>query len=123
MLFDHGCDAFSVGLALTISSKLVGMEDSLYTFLFISGGVAAFHFVTLEEYYTGILILGKFNAVSDFCFPLCAIMISMAIYTNSYMHIIALEADAVWKGSEPYRIIDVVNCVSYTVQTCTILMW
>jgi hypothetical protein len=123
MLFDHGCDAFSVGLTLTASSKLVGMGDSVYTFLFVSGGITAFHFVTLEEYYTGTLILGPFNAVSDFCPIQVAIMLSMAIYTNSYWQYVVYNQDYFWDGSKPYRVIDIFVCLSWFIQACTVLMW
>jgi hypothetical protein len=34
-------------------------------YIFMLGIYSAFHFITLEEYYSGVLYLGPFNGVSD----------------------------------------------------------
>jgi len=47
-------------------------------------GCASFHFSTLEEYYTGGLFLGKFNAISDGSFVYISFNICMAIIGNNF---------------------------------------
>lgn len=83
-MFDHGCDAFSVGFILTISAKLLNMGDNLMTLCFIAGSNAIFHFATLEEYYVGGLWLGPFNCITDLCFPLIALWFYCGAFGNEW---------------------------------------
>lgn len=76
MLFDHGCDSFSVGLMMMICAKMFGFGDNLLAMLFVTGPCALFHFTTIEEYYTGGLFLGRINPITD----LSIIVISMFVY-------------------------------------------
>ena len=35
MMFDHGCDAFSVGFMVTMIARILALEDTAMLFLFI----------------------------------------------------------------------------------------
>lgn len=83
MLFDHGCDAFSIGFVLMVSAKFLNMGDTIQTLLFVAGANAVFHFSTLEEYYIGGLWLGPGNFITDLCFPLMGIYFYIGIETNA----------------------------------------
>lgn len=54
------------------------------TLIAISFVCASFHFSTLEEYYTGGLFLGKFNAISDGSFVYITFNICMAFFGNNF---------------------------------------
>ena len=47
-------------------------------------GCASFNFSTLEEYYTGGLFLGPFNAISDGSIVYIGLNILMAIFGNKF---------------------------------------
>jgi len=86
MMFDHGCDAFSVGFILTITAKLLNMGDTMLTLTFIAGSNAVFHFATLEEYYVGGLWLGPFNCITDLCFPLIGLYFYCGAFGNDWLN-------------------------------------
>lgn len=96
MLFDHGCDAFSVGFVMIASAKLVGVGNTLSTLIWISAAITIFHFCTLEEYYTGTLILGPGNCVSDFCFPIVAVYIACGLFSCKWIQIEVIEQNQLW---------------------------
>lgn len=51
MLFDHGCDAFSIGFVIMVTSKILQVDDSNFNFFYMFGAVLVFYITTLEEYY------------------------------------------------------------------------
>lgn len=65
MLFDHGCDAFSVGAQVLIYTRFIQVGDNFISPFLVFACVANFHFATLEEYYLGELTLPVCNGVSD----------------------------------------------------------
>lgn len=69
MLFDHGCDAFSIGFVIMVTSKVLCVDDSNFNFFYITGATALFYFTTLEEYYVGGLFLKVGNGVTDGSLP------------------------------------------------------
>lgn len=115
MLFDHGCDAFSIGFVLTINSKLMNLGDNIWTMLFIMGGVATFHFSTLEEYYVGGMHMGPFNCVSDLTFPLMALWFYCGMYTNEKLQTVVFEENHFYESSGLYRVIDLMVVFSWGV--------
>jgi len=80
MLFDHGCDAFTVGMVMMCMCRIVNMGDSVYTMAVILGANCIFHFCTLEGYYLGGVFLGKFNAITD----LSVLVIGICIYVGCF---------------------------------------
>ena len=65
MLFDHGCDAFTIGFMFMINAKLLYLGDSLFSWIFIAICSYTFHMGTIESYYMGGLYLGPGNGISD----------------------------------------------------------
>ena len=65
LIFDHGCDAFSMGFQMIMLAKTMQIgNNQLMNWVMVST-YASFHFATLEEYYTGILYLPPLNPVSE----------------------------------------------------------
>lgn len=65
MLFDHGCDAMTVGLNCIIMAKLLSAGDDLWSILPLVFVISVFFFAMLEEYFKGIMVLPVGNGVSD----------------------------------------------------------
>ena len=84
-MFDHGCDAFSIGFQLLLSAKFMQMGDNIYAMMFVGFSSLAFHLSTLEEYYTGGLYLGKFNAISDGSVPLILLYVGLGFFGNEWV--------------------------------------
>ena len=82
LLFDHGCDAFSVGFVIMTTSKVLEVDDSNFNFFYIFGGVALFYYTTLEEYYVGGLHLQIGNGVTDGSFPVIVGLIVLGFTGN-----------------------------------------
>jgi ethanolaminephosphotransferase len=61
MLFDHGCDSWTIGFMVTMTAKALMVYDSNMVFLYILECVCLFYFGTLEEYYVGALNLRPGN--------------------------------------------------------------
>jgi ethanolaminephosphotransferase len=65
LFFDHGCDAFSVGLVTILCTKTVSNGNNLLSMMNLATCITSFHLATLEEYYIGSLVLPACNGVSD----------------------------------------------------------
>lgn len=118
LLFDHGCDAFAVGLQCLIIAKLAQMGPA--GILFVHGSNAIFHFCTLEEYYMGGLFLAGGNPISDGSLLYYVIMLSMAIFGNEFFVAECFAKDYLYEGSRPIVVVHLVLFVSVAVQTCTV---
>jgi ethanolaminephosphotransferase len=82
LLFDHGCDSFSIGFQMLILAKCLQVGDNFTAVLTCCSGAASFHFSTLEEYYTGGLFLGICNGVSDGSFLIIFLYLVMGCFGN-----------------------------------------
>ena len=65
LIFDHGCDAFTLGFQTIILCRIMQVGNNQLTNWAMVSTYAGFHFATLEEYYLGTLRLPPLNAVSD----------------------------------------------------------
>lgn len=65
LLFDHGCDAFTMGWVTLMIAKSLQCGDGLAVVIAMIGSCSTFYFSTLEEYYTGGLFLLPGNGVTD----------------------------------------------------------
>lgn len=65
LLFDHGCDAFTMGWVTLMIAKALQCGDSLAVVICMMFCCSTFYFSTLEEYYTGGLFLLPGNGVTD----------------------------------------------------------
>lgn len=84
LLFDHGFDAMSLGLIAVGTIKVVQIGDNnMAVFLNLMCGFT-FYMATLEEYYTGEMIIGPGNTVTDGSVVLCVGFVLMGIYGNSF---------------------------------------
>jgi hypothetical protein len=79
MLFDHGCDAFSVAIQVLICTRFIQVGDNFLSPLLVFSCVANFYFSTLEEYYVGELTLQVCNGVTDGSFAIVGLMLLTAI--------------------------------------------
>mmetsp|Transcript_32291 Transcript_32291/g.49440 ORF Transcript_32291/g.49440 Transcript_32291/m.49440 type:complete len:168 (+) Transcript_32291:672-1175(+) len=99
LIFDHGCDALTMGIQSMIGAKCYQMGDSIFTMLFMIGGGISFHFSTLEEYYTGGLFLGVGNAVTDGSFIIFTLYFILGAYgRDTYLQPMVSESE-LWEGS------------------------
>lgn len=119
LLFDHGCDAFAVGLQCLIMAKLTQM--GLSGFLWVHSCNAVFHFCTLEEYYVGGLFLPPGNAISDGSFIYYLVMVVLTIFGNEFMALDGIPKDYFYKGSPQFVIIHCILVVVLLVTTVTII--
>lgn len=74
MLFDHGCDSWTIGMMVTMTGKVLVINDANLFFLYTLECVCLFYFGTLEEYYVGGLHLRPGNGISDGCWPIFGIL-------------------------------------------------
>ncbi len=65
LIFDHGCDAMTVGIQTLIFMRILQVGDNLIANYQLIGSYFAFHLATLEEYYVGTMIMPRFNQISD----------------------------------------------------------
>lgn len=65
LIFDHGCDCFSVGVQPIIFMRVLQIGNNIIGYIMLVGLYSAFHFATLEEFYVGTLYLPVCNGVSD----------------------------------------------------------
>ena len=85
LLFDHGCDAYSMGFIIMVAAKFLKGGDGLMSFWLVAGSLFVFHFTTLEEYYVGGLYLGHLNGVTDGSFGVMAILFSLGIFGPEFL--------------------------------------
>ena len=84
LIFDHGCDCFAAGIQPMIFMRLIQVGNNLTAYVFMIGLYSAFHFTTLEEYYTGTLYLGPCNGVSDGSFVIVVASFITGIVGNNF---------------------------------------
>jgi len=84
LLFDHGCDSFTMGMQTMIIVKTLQVGDSLLGITTVLFPCASFFFSTLEEYYTGGLFLLPGNGVTDGSLGIYVSMMFMAYFGNDY---------------------------------------
>ena len=84
LLFDHGCDAFSMGLQVLVTCKCFQSGDNMATVLVANAAISSFHFSTLEEYYTGGLFLGPGNGISDGSLAVFGLHFLMGTFGNDF---------------------------------------
>ena len=84
MVFDHGCDAYGMGLHVVSLIKCLQMGQSLDVMICAIVSASSFHISTLEEYYVGGCYLGMFNAVSDGSVGIISVLLSMAVFGNDF---------------------------------------
>lgn len=83
MLFDHGCDAFTVTFVILTSAKFINFGNTLHTLIWFSSCVSLFHFAMIEDYYLGGMVLGLCNPITDFSIGVYMIYIYLSIAGNS----------------------------------------
>ena len=85
LLFDHGCDAFVMGLQCLVVAKSVQAGNNTPMLVAYTFAISSFHFSTLEEYYTGGLFLGPGNGISDGSAGVITLFIILGIYGNNWV--------------------------------------
>jgi len=65
MLFDHGIDCFTSLLNNLIFQRVLQVGNNMTSLTFMSVTMFPFYYATLEQYYTGELIMQKVNGVDD----------------------------------------------------------
>jgi ethanolaminephosphotransferase len=84
LLFDHGCDCFTIGLQNIMLSKELCVGENPIAMVSLIASYMVFHFTTLEEYYLGTLKLPMFNGVSDGSLILIILMIFTGAIGNTW---------------------------------------
>jgi ethanolaminephosphotransferase len=79
LIFDHGCDAYNVIFQMVIILKALEAGNNELPLWIFFCGTMIFYVSIIQEYYTGELELGKFNAVSEGSVILYIIFIYMGI--------------------------------------------
>jgi ethanolaminephosphotransferase len=123
MLFDHGCDAFTVGFILMTTGRFLGFGDNLGTMMVVSGSVALFHYTTLEEYYVGGLFLGFMNPVTDLSILVYGLYAYLGFAGNTFFLKEIFKADDLWTGSPSMLSNDIFKIVCYVVIFVQLCMW
>lgn len=80
LFFDHGVDAFSVGIQGMIHARTMQFGNCIFAFAGLAAISAVFHTITADEYYTGVLILQECNGVTDLSFILYGVLIIAGIF-------------------------------------------
>ena len=107
LLFDHGCDSFSVGLQMVMIVKQLELGDSLNTWCCVIGSCSIFHFTTLEEYYNGIMILPVGNFITDQSVSLILGLIFLGIFGNDAYRFKIFKANALYEGQKELDSLDI----------------
>ena len=115
MLFDHGCDAFTVGMVMMCMCRITNMGDSVYTMVLIVGANAIFHFCTLEGYYLGGVFLGKFNAITDLSVGVIGICIYVGFFGNELFTNTLIPEGTLFSFQPDLSLNNVLMIVSYSV--------
>jgi len=84
LLFDQQVDALSCFMCTLTIARIVQIGDSGFVALAMLIIIAPFFYATLEEYYTGELILPTVNGVSDGCIGLVMINFFTAFVGNDW---------------------------------------
>lgn len=96
MLFDHGIDAYTVGVQCLIFAKLSQFGNLGQ--LFLVGANMNFYFCTLQEYYQGGLFLPLGNAITDGSVGYILMMLVPAILGGDFWVTIVFPAGDLWEG-------------------------
>ena len=99
MLFDHGCDSFTIGIMVTITAKCIGINNPMLLFLYIFECVGLFYFGTLEEYYVGGLHLPVGNGITDGSLPLLSFYMVWYFIGNEFMQVEVLAGNEYSKAA------------------------
>lgn len=97
LFFDHGVDAFSVGIQGMIHTRTMQFGNCIYGFSSLAAISMIFHVNTAEEYYSGILVLQEFNGVTDGSIILYTVLIVAGTLGND---IFLIEVYNGWKIKE-----------------------
>jgi ethanolaminephosphotransferase len=84
LLFDHGFDAYSLGMITAFFCKGLQVGDNIHSLLVMNIVNFVFHVTTVEQYMTGELILSLGNFVSDGVFPFCFLFALTGYVGNSW---------------------------------------
>ena len=122
MLFDHGCDAFTVGFILMTTAKFLNMTDMLTTMIIVSGSLTMFHLTTLEEYYVGGLFLGFMNPVTDLSIFVYGLYLYMGFEGNAWFAKVGFKAGDLWKDSPVLTHVDLVKYFCFSVMFVQFIM-
>jgi phosphatidylglycerophosphate synthase len=115
LLFDHGCDSFSIGFVILTTSKILAVDDSNFNFFYVFGPVALFYITTLEEYYVGGLHLKPGNGVTDGSFPLIIGLIILGFTGNE------VTQKEIIKGNENTKAVNIAVFFCMGLYICTFL--
>jgi phosphatidylglycerophosphate synthase len=120
LIFDHGCDAFAVGLQCMILAKLTQM--GVGGILFVHGSNAIFHFATLEEYYVGGLFLPVGNAITDGSLLYFITMSIPGIFGNECFVAECFPHNYFYEGSPRLTAMNLILVFVVTVQSITVMI-
>jgi hypothetical protein len=81
------------------------MGDNIHAMMFVGFSCLDFHLSTLEEYYTGGLFLGKFNAITDGSFPIIFLYFGLGYFGNEWVQITVFESGQLYDGSPVLNVI------------------
>ena len=82
LMFDHGCDSVSIGFQCMVIGKCLQIDDNWAAVLTTIGVCSSFYFTTLEEYYSGAMILPIGNGVTDGSLPIYIMFLAMGCFGN-----------------------------------------
>ena len=85
MVFDHGVDCFAAGIQPLIFARIMQVGDNFIAKIFFMSIFQTFHFMQLEHYYKGILVMPPINGVSDGCLWITSLCLYSAYIGNNYM--------------------------------------
>ena len=119
LLFDHGCDAFSVGMVTLMIAKMIQIGNNYIILLALLASTMAFYFATLEEYYTGGLFLGPGNGITDASIILIGLFVYCGVFgTDIFTRNIVFTLNGV---EHSYRFGHVFAVAVLIQQTCAVL--
>lgn len=108
MLFDHGCDGFSVTFVVICSMKFLSTGDKPLSLFFYNACITMFYFPILEEYYIGGIFFGKCNPITDGAILASGMYLFLGIFGNSILSTILIEKGSLWQGNEAMDLMDIV---------------
>ena len=76
---DHGLDSYTCGFLIFFNFKMMAWGCNIWTLLIIQGVNFVFHVTTIEQYYTGEIILAPGNMVSDGVLLIIGVNVAAAI--------------------------------------------
>ena len=80
MLFDHGLDACTAVVMNMVISRMVQAGGGLVALLAIQITTVPFYYITMEEYYIGMLNLPIFTGPDD-----TSVLVSFICFFSAYM--------------------------------------